>query len=88
MLTQIASGLNDIEDKMEEEDVFLTPVVHSAFSFSPKKVKNIERRKYRTKSKNEINGIGKPKESEDNDSEKVKKTKKNGREVFPCGIST
>ena len=54
---------------------------------SQKKVENTERKKkYRSKSKSEVNSIGKPKESEDNDSEKVKKTKKNGREVFPCGI--
>ena len=44
------------------------------------------KKKYRSKSKSEVNNIGKIKESEVNDSEKTKKNKKNGREVFPCGI--
>ena len=66
---------------MEEEDVFLTPVVQSAFNFSPKKV-----RKYRAKSKNKTNSISEPKETENNENNDSEKTKKSGREVFPCGV--
>ena len=61
---------------MEEEDVFLTPTVKSSFSYSPKKAQ-----KSRTKS-----SISNTAEAEDNGNNDPEKTKKRGKEVFPCGV--
>ena len=79
-LAQIIIGSKDMEGEMEE-DVCHTPVVQSAFNFSPKEV-----RKYRAKSKNKMNIISEPKETENNENYDSEKNKKGGREVFPCGL--
>ena len=80
-LAQIIIGSKDMEGEMEEEDVFHTPTVQSAFRFSQKEV-----REYRDKSKNKTNSISEPKETEDNVDNDPEKTKKGGREIFPCVV--
>ena len=64
---------------MEEEDAFLTFVVQSGFSYSPKKVQ-----KSRTKSS--ISNTKEAEDNEDNGNNDPEKTKKRGKEVFPCGV--
>ena len=82
-LAQIIIGSKDIEGKMEVEDSFHTPIVQSAFSFSPKEV-----RKYRDKGNNKTNStsISEPKETENIENIDSEKTKKSRKEFIPCGV--
>ena len=56
---------------MEEEEVYHTPTIHSAFSYSPKV---IGKHKDKDKSKTNSNSISEP--SENNDPGKVKKVER------------
>ena len=67
--------------EMVEEDVFHTPIVQSAFSYSPKEV-----RKHKDKGKSKTNSISISEPTENNENNDSEKTKKSGREVFPCGV--
>ena len=67
--------------EMVEEDVFHTPIVQSAFSYSPKEVG-----KYKDKGKSITNSISISEPTENNENNDSEKTKKSGKEVFPCGV--
>ena len=64
----------------EEEEVYHTPTIQSAFSYSPKVI-----RKHKDKGKSKTNNsISEP--SENNENNDPGKVKKSGKKVFPCSV--
>ena len=57
--------------EMVEEDVFHTPIVQSAFSYSPKEVRN-----HKDKGRSKTNSIGISEPTENNENNNSEKTKK------------
>ena len=70
-----------VTSEMEEEEVYHTPTIHSAFSYSPKEVG-----KHKDKGKSKTNSNSISESSENNENNDPGKVKKSGKEVFPCSV--
>ena len=70
-----------VTNEMEEEEVYHTPTIHSAFSYSPKVIG-----KHKDKGKSKTNSNSISESSENNENNDPGKVKKSGKKVFPCSV--
>ena len=68
-------------EMVEEEEVYHTPTIQSAFSYSPKVI-----RKHKDKGKSKTNSKSIGESSENNENNDPRKVKKSGKKVYPCSV--